>query len=826
MKNRILTWGLLSLGLIGEAWGQEAPMTQEIFINEVVQSTFGGTLDRLKEYPDGWVELYNPGPNGISLKDYRISKKSKFSKGYILPDVTIPAGGYQVILCDKEDIVCYSTANPSLVREIHTDFRLPSFEEGGVYLYNPQGGLVDSLHLKVTPSLNVGYGRLTDGSDSLGYQLQNTMGRANSGGHGRVLPSVRFSVSSWAIKEKPEGPKFFVLKRSRMPAMPDGGEKPQNAVVRYTTDGSEPCDTSAILDSNGLLVLTSKVVKAAYFCEGYITPLADVREFIFHGREIPMPIVSLVMDEADLYSSEYGIITNNNSHDKSQQHNWRRPAYFNYYPAGGNSARIDQRVEVRISGAYSREAALKSMILYADKRFGTTDYFGLNFWSKTISDAPRSKSISIRNSGNDFGNSYFRDALAQMVMGLNTDLDWQAAQPAIFYLNGEYKGLMNIRERGNEDNVWTHHNYLEDIVLVENGELKEGDWQEYQDFVDFYSTEGHTFEEFNAVMDLEEYTNMMITNIFQSNTDFPGNNNVMWKPMSEGGRWRFIIKDVDRAFGIWGNFSSQEYLNWVTRRQSNISPSEAANNEHSTRLFRNLLKVPEYRDMFIDRFSVYMGDFLNAGYINVWMDWFQEQMEPEWDYFKALYSINAKNSWKNEINNMKNWTKERPGHMYNQLRDYFSMGHLVDSRVNSGVTNAASYKIRINGVPLTKGIFDGKLFAGREYNFEGGVNDSQYAIIGWEVTTTDMWGTTNRQQLFEESLNYIIPEGTKSFSINAIRGLNGIEEIERETLDADVVRVTYYNLHGVASDVPFSGVNSVKVEMSDGSVVVEKRYFK
>ena len=108
----------------------------------------------------------------------------------------------------------------------------------------------------------------------------------------------------------------------------------------------------------------------------------------------------------------------------------------------------------------------------------------------------------------------------------------------------------------------------------------EGNYQEYLDFEDFYSQPGHTLEEYNEVMDVEEYTNMMITNIFQSNTDFPGNNNVMWKPMVEGGRWRFIIKDVDRAFGIWGNSSSQQYLNWVTRKPSDIGSNESANSRH------------------------------------------------------------------------------------------------------------------------------------------------------------------------------------------------------------------------------------------------------
>lgn len=39
------------------------------------------------------------------------------------------------------------------------------------------------------------------------------------------------------------------------------------------------------------------------------------------------------------------------------------------------------------------------------------------------------KSIEMRNSGNDFDYTYFRDALIQRVMRTNCDLDWQPWLP-------------------------------------------------------------------------------------------------------------------------------------------------------------------------------------------------------------------------------------------------------------------------------------------------------------------------------------------------------------------------------------------------------------
>ena len=821
MKTYRFFAGVLVTFMCGNLFSQQTGLTQELYINEIMQSTFGGTLDRLKEYPDGWVEIYNPGPNDISLQDYRIGKKNKFSKAYSLPNYTIPAGGYHVILCDKEDLVSYSTVYPDVVREIHTDFRISTDEEGGLYLFNPKGQLVDSVHIPIMLAMNVGYGRLTDGADSIGYELQVTRGSANGGGHGKVLPAPNFGSSSWAFGEENS---FLNIKSVRIRKMPDGSKMPDSTIIRYTIDGSEPNESSPIFDKNGINVFDNTVLKAVMFKEGYVKSATTTRVFLFHGRAINIPIISLVMDHDDLYSDDYGIISNNMTNQ--DRNNWRRPAVLDYFSRGGKTTYLHMPTEVRISGAWSREAALKSMIIYADKRFGTADYINAPFWSTSRPEAKKVKSFSIRNSGNDFGGSMFRDAVSQMIMGLNTDLDWMAAQPAIFYLNGEYKGIMNIRERGNEDNVWTHYDGLEDITLLENGTLKEGDYQEFLDFEEFYSQPGHTLEEYEERMDVVEFTNWMITNIYQSNTDFPGNNNVMWKPMTEDGRWRFIIKDVDRAFGIWGHSYDEEYLKWVTRNPSNIGDGETANSEYHTRLFRNLLDIPEYRDLFIDHFSVYMGDFLNSGYISSLIDWFAEQMEPEWDAFSALYGTNSKSSWKNEISNMKSWATNRTESMYDQIQEFFDLGSQVKVRVNDKVSTPTFYQVKINGVPLTKGTLNGKLYTGREYTFTADYNDTQYDIIGWNVITEKPSGAKYTEQYLEEDLTYIIPEGLKSVSVNAILGTNGIEDYPVTESVQDVISTVYYNAQGISSDIPFKGLNNVKQTLEDGRVIITKKYIE
>src|SRR5574344_1344849 len=181
---------------------QASDLTRNIYINEVMQSTFGGQYDMLNEYPDSWVELYNPSDNQVSLKNYRIGKKKKFSKCYSLPDIKISPKGHVVIFCDKADTVI--TLN-GIVKEIHADFRITTDEVSSLYLYNTNHGLSDTIGLPVMPAPNRAFSRFSDGLDSLGWELNPTMGMSNEGGFGKlILPNPLFIEES-CITEKSRG---------------------------------------------------------------------------------------------------------------------------------------------------------------------------------------------------------------------------------------------------------------------------------------------------------------------------------------------------------------------------------------------------------------------------------------------------------------------------------------------------------------------------------------------------------------------------------------------------------------------------------------------
>ena len=813
MKFKCLYLSLLAVFLSATVnlYAESTGMTGSLIINEVMQSTFGGEIDFLMEYPDGWVEIYNPSDHAVSLGGYAIGKKKKYSKCYVLPPVTLGAHDYYLVYCDKENTV-YTYAGYS---EIHTDFTMTNAKEGGVYLLEPDGTMADSLHLPVMPAMNVAYGRETDAGEVLGYMLQPTPGYSNKGGIAdMVLPDPLFSTSSTIVSDKPYSGKKIRLNIT----LPEG--VPSDAVIRYTLDGTEP-DMWSDLFTGTIYISSNTTVKASVFAENCITPPAANRVFIFHGRSLTMPVVSMVTPEENLYDSYIGIIANNYSHDWDKRYNWRRPVIMDYFRKNETQALFTQCCEIRISGAYSRENAQKSFIAYADSRFGSDDWFTAQFWPYSRPDMLESPSIGLRCSGNDFNNSHMRDGVAQMIVGMNTDVDWMGFQPAAVYINGNYYGILNIRERGNEDNVWMHNDRLEDITLLENGELKRGDYEQFREFRDFYSGTGHSLAEYEERMDVVEYTNLMIANIYMGNTDFPGNNYVLWRPLAEGGRWRWIMKDIDRCFGIWGTQYNQPYLKWVLRDPADAIWNETANSEESTRLLRNLMKIKEYRNLFIDRFTVYLGDFFKPDYMNGIMNWARSEMSSEMKYHKQLYG-GSSSAWENEVSNMKSWGKRRTPEMYEQLKSYFGLGTAANATINKGLSDYSSYNIEINGIPVNTHVFDGKLYSGREYTVSGVYADGSYDVIGWQLKKT-VNGNTRTTTVMEPEITFSIASNVTDVSLTAIRGATGITAPDDVMEPSDV---TYFNLQGVSSATPFNGVNIIRYTYPDGSVSVTKEFLE
>lgn len=744
-----LTCGMLMAGIMVTGASAHA----ELIINELMQSNIDCIMDDLNEFPDSWVELYNAGNESVNLSDYALSVSPKEKKAYKLPSRTVAPGQYVVVYCDKEE------------KDLHASFRLESGKDGELYLWKNGTVIEQYTGMKKMPAPNVAYGRETDGSDTWGYQLTPTPGKANCGRITKeVLGDPMFSKTGHVAKTT------FALELS----LPE--DAPAGTQIRYTLDGTEPTVNSTLYTKT-LAIDDTKTVRAALFKDGAITPRSVTNSYIFLGRDMTLPVVSLVTDRNYFYSNNLGIYNENNN-GANARNDWRRPVNMEVFRQPETESVINQLCETRVKGGASRGNALKSLVMYANKRFGTKR-FEHEFFPDDAAGLTDWKSIELRNAGNDFDYLYLRDALIQRNMGRRADLDWQPWQPAIVLINGEYKGILNMRPRSNEDYVYTFYDGLEDVTVVENWwELKEGEQSQLDAFKAFYEAHGHTYEEFDAVMDVSEFCNLMIVESFHNNLDFPGNNIEMWRPIADGGRWRWIVKDTDFGMGLYGRASNYKYLNWLY--DHNFDPDNSwANNYDHTRLFRRLMDIDRFKNMFIDRFAVYMGDFLNGTVLSSDLDDMTAVIKSEYQHHRKLFN----EWWPNydeEVGNAKKWARERTTFFYNHLADYLKLGKAVPVTVDKGRSD--DIKITMNDVPLSGRSFDGKFFVNRKLTLTGHSDDPDHAVTGWRIHAA---GAPQQDvELVGATVEYTIPASATSVTITTVAGDgSGINEVTSEVFD-------------------------------------------
>lgn len=696
----------------------------ELRISEIMQSNIDCVVDDSNEFPDSWVELYNDGGSAINLKDYQLGDGPKAKKACNLPDYTLAGHEYAIIYCDKdEDKGAW-----------HTSFRLESGKDGAVYLFKNKEPIDSLVAIPKMPAPNISYGR-TSGGD-LGFFRNATPMNANAGAvysNKKILPDPDFS----------EAGRVFTTSKTLYVTLSIPAGAPANTYIRYTVDGSEPNASHGTITDKAVSIRVdeNKTIRAKLFCQDYLSPMARTESYLFLGHETDMPIISLVGDDKYWYDDKFGILVKGSYVDWQENYrfDWRRPVSFEFFEQTGEEAALHQLTETRVHGNASRGFDLKSLLIYANKRFGEKrlDY---EFFPDQRPGTTDFKSIILHNAANDFDYLYFRDALMQRSVAFYRDIDWMGWRPAIVFINGKYKGILAIRDRSNEDNIYTYYDGLEDITMVENwGELKSGDWNHWSEFKTFMATPGHTWEEYEQMIDIEEFMNYEIMELFFNNVDWPGNNIVWWRPIdAETGYkpvWRVLAKDLDYAFGIYG--MPADYNMWEYMYNNNYDPEHSwANQPEFTAFFRYAMGNEKYKETFIKKTLIYLGDFLRADRVKEHLNEMVDVIQPEYSsYHRPIY-----NQWwpnyDDEYNMALNWLNHRHEPFVKQMGERYRLG--TPAMMTLTFEDAENATIIFNGEELTEAYWSGWWFANREIDVEVTWADGAQTQVRKMITDGDL----------------------------------------------------------------------------------------
>ena len=744
----------------------------QIVINEYSSAT-STFLDDYSEESD-WIELYNSSAAEVDLNGWHLSDNKENLAKWTFPSVKIAAKGYLLIMASGKDLTTVAAG-----KYLHTNFNISSDGES-IFLANSAGAIVHQTDSVAVPC-NASRGLNPDGGSNWVFFAQPTPGKANT--------TKAFATSATtSVKFSPEG--GLQTSAITVTLSTEG-----NTPIYYTLDCTEPTDTS-LRYTGPITIDSTTVIRATTFNEDlmpgqpstqsyifperlhtlyrdlesgqiiteyhtyYIDDTVDIDALIEHLRnggditdfardsimkfnphliqehpaKFDFPVVSLTTAPDNLWDWNTGIYVfgPNATYDEPYyganfHEDWERPVHVELYWTDGEK-RLDQDAGMKIAGAWSRSNEQKSFALHARNAYGKK-YFETKLFDEL--NITRFKSFVLRDSGNDAGSTFFRDAMITHLVAKN-NVDIQAHQPAIVFLNGSYWGILNMREKLNEYYVESHYPHVDHDkvdILVGKGDgvtASEGDLTDYTAMMDFITShdmaDDANYQQVAAQIDIDEYIEYLVSEIYGGNDDWPHNNVKMWKSKKNGGRWRWMLYDTDQSYNIWDRDEDKVTYDKLAKC---LSEKGKNGDTWSNVLLRNLVKNTSFRNEFANRFADRMNqEFLPNNIVHL-IDSLYNNIKNEMKYHTWLWGGGESGD------NMKAFAKARPKNMRKHLRNNLDVGDDVELTLNTNDSKAGY--IELNSLTLKNFEWSGIYFKNVPVKLRA-VARPGYKFVRWEFS--------------------------------------------------------------------------------------------
>ena len=684
----------------------------------------GGTPDRfLITNPNN---LLIDGENILTIQGHNISNTS--SDFTIIPFLSAVFSNPNNLGVLPPEILGLNSDN------LHTNFKISSNSET-LTLSNAAGIIIDQLTVENLPP-DTSYG-VSVATNDLVIFSETTPGYQNSNNYflGAVSSSVIFSNNGGFLSE----PLSLSL---------SGNSSGQ--VIRYTTDATIPTSTG-LLYTTPIQINDNSTIRARIFQTNYLPSPTSSKSYLFDA--VPqLDTVFLTTDPENLFNEETGIYVygEDGTYDTWEPYfganfweDWERPVHISFYESDSNEIESEFDAGIKIYGGWSRgQNPQRSLALFARGKYGYSKFEESFFETLNYTDF---QSLVLRNSGQDWGRSSIKDiTLTSLMRG--SDLDFQEHNSVATYINGDYWGLYNMREKNNEHMLASKHNIdADDITILTNdAEVLEGDNSDYNTLIEYVSavdlSVDTNFEYVSDRIDLTNYALYQAANIYYNNTDWPGNNIKFWN--HPNGKWRWIMYDTDFGFGPWWNLGNywEDTLSFALEANGTDWP----NPSWSTLLFRKLTTNIGFRNQFINRYADEMNTRFLADNVKTHIETLYQKIASEvpFHYERWSQDPNAAVYYRDQ---MKEFADQRPSYAKEHIKSKFSLPNYHAITIINYNTSEGFVKVN-NNLKIQEASWNGDYFesvpiqleavpeAGYEFSHWGGESNSTQAIISINLT--------------------------------------------------------------------------------------------
>lgn len=601
----------------------------QLYINEFMASN-ASTIEDPDYYEDAdWIELYNAGEMEVNLNGYYLTDDKGVPNKWKIGNINIGPHGFAIFWADGKD-----SSN-------HTGFNLNALSEF-IGLYNVNLKVIDSISYS-NQSPDVSEGRNINNYQQWGYYATATPNTAN----------ITEFFTGFAANE----PQFNYRGGIYNSNLSIIFSTDMGGVIRYTLDGSAPTLSSPVYASP-ITVNNTTVIRARIFKPEMVPGPIITNSYFINESIIPntLPVVSLSTNPENFWDPQIGIYVQNFKPD------WEVPVNIEMFENNGSDrAAFNEMAGVKINGLYSWKLPQKMLGVYFRKQYGTGTLDYTLFY-----DSPRSgfKTFALRASGNDWSNTLMRDILGQNATQLNMNLDISAFRWCTVYVNGQYMGIHNFREKIETDYIEKHYGLAAGTFdMVENEDYAEcGDLYAYNDFKTLIMKDLSVPANFDAVaeeMDIENFTDMVIAEMASGNYSI--DHNVMaWKP-KDSGKWRWILMDLDRGYTNTSSQLISFYLGQTSFPFGRLMANDDYKKYFGQRLADQLFTSfhPETMKKLINSHRIAIEQEIPA-HVERWLGTTSS-------YGDAMPSVDY---WYNEVNHLEDYVQARPQVLLTDLNNY------------------------------------------------------------------------------------------------------------------------------------------------------------
>lgn len=623
------TTAAVSLGFENTQAGREsyllAQQPKGLMISEVMTSNYSYLRGPYGAACD-WLELYNAGSKSIDLSEYSVTDNAKYPGEFTLPQRTLAPGEYCVIIL---------TSDPAKARSGY-DVISMELSSRGEWLYLFRNGQVEDFVLIPELETDDAYGRSAD--SSFFSQLEKpTPGKSNS-----KTAAVSSDPVAVTAPGKYDGVEYVDVELSAP------------GTIYYTTNSTTPGKGSRKY-TGPIRITKTTVIRMISYEEGKkASNIVDVMYAVNEGDTLP--IVSVVIEPNDLWSTQYGIYATGPNASDTYPHyganyhkNWERKASISMYEDDGTG--FFQPCGLKIFGGYSRGNDKKSFACMFRKEYGRGQLDYPLFGEDSL---PYYEALVLRAGGQEAAFSRCKDEVITSFASEYLGLPVQDYRPVSLYLNGEYWGVYFIRDKINEHYVAGYFGVEPDTVDLAHWSGEDsGKFMALKLFAQRNDlTKQENYDYVMSQIDVENYTDFMITQIWISNRD-PGNVKFFTAP---GYPWTWILFDTDLAFIRAGD-------NTVPMLMNNNLGYDITTRTFAVRLIRN----PEYKDYFLGRMAWQMQQVWTEEnlipHIDEFYEMLREDMKKECKRWGTSYS-----GWEYQMELMREFARERNQYLVKHIQ--------------------------------------------------------------------------------------------------------------------------------------------------------------